>query len=301
MTARPYYINGPVTDGALSVTGLSLDYASAQVHVDFFDGAGAIVTPTAGIVDVEASFDGVNYRRIINGIYNAADVYRNTRIPPVYNGPARAFRVTMAGIVGAVTYRATVMRSVADLATNIPLTSGDRTIGRLPVDVGSTGFYAGREFRFFYEFDIPSGESRWVKATIPSCNLRLQTIEVDSGALRYRAWRGATDVGPWVAPASPTSGVFNRNPIDAAIHNYTLQSVIEIGGNGAATTVGATVSEIARVRTSGATGQRTTVGENISMERGVLEGTYYLQLENIDTGAAVGVYSFVLEERSFVE
>jgi len=183
--------------------------------------------------------------------------------------------------------------------SGIPITVADRNIGRVPVDVASTGFFAGQEIRFFYEFNIPNTESRWIRAVLPvNSTLKYQRMTVDNGALRFRAWRDSTDNGPWSTPASPTSGVFNRNPVAATEYGYTIQSTIEVGGNGAAGVDG-TVSEIARVRSAGATAQQSTVGETITSERGVAAGTYFIQLENIaGSGATTGVYVFNLEERS---
>ncbi len=180
-----------------------------------------------------------------------------------------------------------------------PLTVPDGRFGRTPVDVGSTGFGLGQEFRFFHEFNIPNGESRWVRVIVPvDFTLKLQTFTVDQGDLRFRAWRGSTDTGPWTAPASPASGYFNRNAMAATERGYVQQSIVEMGGNGAAGEDGE-VSEIVRLRTAGATAQQVTVGSTITSERGVPAGTYFLQLENIaGSGATQGVYVFHLEERS---
>lgn len=180
-----------------------------------------------------------------------------------------------------------------------PLTVPNAKYGRTPVDIGSTGFYLGQEFRLFYEFNIPTAESRWVKVICPTnFLLKLQTFSIDSGALRFRAWRDSTDSGPWTALASPASGYFNRNDIAATERGYVQQSTVELGGNLAAAMDG-TVSEIVRLRTSGATAQQITIGGSVSSERGVPAGTYYLQLENIaSSGATTGVYAFNLEEQS---
>ncbi len=189
-------------------------------------------------------------------------------------------------------------RMVTMLPVQILMTEGPDGNPRIRTDNGSTGFFAGREFRFFYEFNIASAQSAWVKAILPvDCVLRLENIEVDTGGVRYRSWRDATDVGPWVAPASPTGGYLSRNPWAQAASGYVQQTSAEVGGNGAATIVGATVSGIVRLLTAGATAQRTSVGFADQQERGVSAGTYYIQLENIaGSGAAEGVYTFVLEE-----
>ena len=239
--AQIFYVRGAVTDGSYFTGPMPLDYASAQVQIDFYDINGDIVTPTAGTVVVTASMDGVTYRSMPNGSFAAIDTYRETNIQPAFNGAARMFKVTLANVAGAVTFQAAVMRSGSDIASNIQLTDSDANIGRLPVDVGSTGFFAGREVRFFYEFSIPTGESRWLRIVAPDVILAHQIISV------------ATD---------------------------------------------GTVSEIARVRTSGATAQQVTVGLSSPSERGIAAGTYHLQLENISNATATGVYNFVLEERS---
>lgn len=295
--AQIFYVRGAVTDGSYFTGPMPLDYASAQVQIDFYDINGDIVTPTAGTVVVTASMDGVTYRSMPNGSFAAIDTYRETNIQPAFNGAARMFKITLANVAGAVTFQAAVMRSGSDIASNIQLTDSDANIGRLPVDVGSTGFFAGREVRFFYEFSIPTGESRWLRIVAPDVILAHQIISVDAGAIRYRAWRDATDSGPWAAPASPTSGLFSSNPIAAAEYGHTTETTVEIGGNLAVATDG-TVSEIARVRTSGATAQQVTVGLSSPSERGIAAGTYHLQLENISNATATGVYNFVLEERS---
>lgn len=178
------------------------------------------------------------------------------------------------------------------------LTSETPGARRVQVDNGSTGFFLGREFRFFYELNIPANESRWVRVVSPiDFILRSQVAAVDDGTLRFRAWRESTDVGPWSAPASPASGWFNRNAAAQERFGYTGQVSVEMGGDGAALEDG-TVAEVARIKASGSTAQRTTVSAAAGLERGVTAGTYHLQLENLGSGPVEGVYSFIIEERS---
>ena len=43
------------------------------------------------------------------------------------------------------------------------MTDGNGTYARMRVDVGQTGFFAGREARTFHEFAIPTGQSQIIK------------------------------------------------------------------------------------------------------------------------------------------
>lgn len=190
-------------------------------------------------------------------------------------------------------------RMVTMVPVDFLLTEEGAAPSRLRVDNGSTGFFAGKEFRFFYEFSIANGESAWIKVVVPTdSTAKFQDISVDEGGVRFRVWSGSTEIGPFFEPASPTGGYFSLNQAAQDKYGYVRQSSVLVGGNGAALTDG-TVSEIVRVVTSGASGHRSTVGSGSIAERGIPAGTYHLQLENIaSSGIATGVYGFVLEERA---
>lgn len=186
------------------------------------------------------------------------------------------------------------------------ITDANGDYGRLRVDNGNTAFFAGREFRMFYEFSsedtantIAAGQSHWLKFVLPvDCILRLENISVDTGAIRYRSWRGGTDSGPWTATQGPKFGVFSRNGWAQAASGYVQQSTIEYSATNTAHGADGTVSGIARIRSAGATAQRVSVGASAQQERGVPAGTYFIQLENISAGAAEGVYTLAFEERA---
>ncbi len=190
-------------------------------------------------------------------------------------------------------------RMVTMVPVDFLLTEQGAAPSRLRVDPGSTGFFAGKEFRFFYEFNIANAQSNWIKVVVPvDSTAKFQDLSVDDGGVRFRVWQGNTEQGPFFAPSSPTGGYFSLNQSAQDKYGYVRQSSVFIGGNGAALTDG-TVSEVIRILTASGTGQRTTVGTSGIAERGIPAGTYYLQLENIAaTGAATGVYTFVLEERA---
>jgi hypothetical protein len=58
------------------------------------------------------------------------------------------------------------------------MTDGDGDFSRLRVDVGQTGFFAGREARTFYEFTIASGATQVIKVVAP-VNTIVQMFSVE--------------------------------------------------------------------------------------------------------------------------
>jgi hypothetical protein len=178
------------------------------------------------------------------------------------------------------------------------LTSTREHIRRVQVDTGNTGFFDGREFRYFREVEIPANQSVWTRVTADAFGiiLRLQTLTVEEGAVRFRAWRDATITGvTFAAPASPTSGIFQNNGLPSAPAR-TRTTIIEEGGNHTAI-VGGVVSEVIRVRAPTSTAQRATFAESSQSERGVPGGVFYLQLENTANSTCTVVYSLQFEER----
>lgn len=71
------------------------------------------------------------------------------------------------------------------------LTSENPGFGRLRVDVAQTGFFEGREFRSFYEFNIPQGQSVTGRFSSPvDFILFQQSLSVDAGGIRMTARAG---------------------------------------------------------------------------------------------------------------
>lgn len=182
-------------------------------------------------------------------------------------------------------------------------------ISRLQTDVGSTGFFDNRESRYFREFDIPAGVSWWIKVVVPADGIILKTqeISVDTGAVRFRAWRGLNIDADFVGPGTPAdvhtnedalvSGYFRQNNLPSAPDYTMLTDITEsLAANQAVS--GGTCSESKRLRTSGATAQRISVGLNTTDERGIDADTYYLQLQNIGSGNTTGEYVLKFEERT---
>lgn len=188
------------------------------------------------------------------------------------------------------------------------LTSAKERVRRLQVDVGNTGFFDSREFRYFREFSIPVNTSWWIKVVVPANGiiLRTQSIVLGSGQLRFRAWRDLTINATFVPPSTPAdahtndaalcSGLFQQNNLPSA-PPFTRQTIIT-ESLAEVSVSGGICSESKRLRTAGATAQQISVGFNTSDERGIGEGTYWLELQSLGTGGvAEGVYNLKYEER----
>lgn len=180
--------------------------------------------------------------------------------------------------------------TVVDLPHDI-YTSTLEKYRRLRVDVAQTGFFEGREFRTFKEFSIATGASYVVKFVCPiDFILFQQSIVIDDGAIKMTATVGGTPGGVF----SDTLPIIGKNQmVKRPLPYYTPVTTITAGG----TVTGGTVVEIIRVMAAGATAQRQTVGGSQSDERGLAAGTYIIELANVGTGTATGVYSIVWEER----
>lgn len=60
---------------------------------------------------------------------------------------------------------------------------GDGPYRRLRVDVAQTGFFAGREFRTFFQADIPSLQTVWIHASIISDIILFNTTLITDGGI----------------------------------------------------------------------------------------------------------------------
>ena len=186
--------------------------------------------------------------------------------------------------------------TIQDFGPSDLMTSQREGFRRVRVDVGQTGFWEGREFRSFIELSIPQNQSRWVKVSAPvSFILFNQTLQIDSGAVRFSAFAGATGSGDYNA-AMPVIGK-NRMPTRRAYDTVSgfYEPKLTVATGGAAT--GGTLVEVFRLVAANSTAQQTTVGGSMSDERGLPPGEYYLQIENLSNSTVTGVYSIFWEER----
>lgn len=162
---------------------------------------------------------------------------------------------------------------------------------RLRVDVGQTGFFAGREFRTFRELNITTGTTLVIKAVVP-VNVILfgLTLDIISGSVRQETVAGGTEGGSF----SETLPIFGRNNMsERPTPFYTPQVVLTAGG----THTGGTTLDVIRLQTSNIGAQSSSVGSVEGDERGVAIGTYYFRLTASGADPTVGVFKARWEER----
>ena len=182
-------------------------------------------------------------------------------------------------------------RNIAHPPFDLLTDGGDGPNRRLRVDIGQTGFFAGREFRTFREFSIAAGQTLVLRIVVPiNAILSEQSVELDSGSIRITNASGGTPGGSF-AETLPVIG--KNNMSERPLPLYTPQIVFTSGG----THTGGFIFDIHRVVAATATAQQSTVGNIIGDERGVAAGTYYVRYENFGSGAATGTLWFFWEER----
>lgn len=179
---------------------------------------------------------------------------------------------------------------------NAPPIATTRELGyaRMRVDVANTAFWVGKEFRISREYSVAATPLFFrFSAPVPFI-LQLQSLSCDTGNIRFRAYRSTqgTEGGTFDIPEPiyRNSLLPESQDLDPQVTIFTGGSFTPDGGQVAVETI--------RLRTSGATAQRTSVTGAIGDERGLSAGTYYLMLGRMDgTDTAEGVFDLKWEER----
>lgn len=169
------------------------------------------------------------------------------------------------------------------------MSDGDGEYARLQVEMGETSFFAGREAFTFYEFNIPTGQSRVIKVVAPvNTMVQLFTIELDLAALRLELVVGGTEGGTF----STNIPVFRTNNMTTA-SAYTPQITMATGG----THTGGTVVDIITAIAGDKTQKSTPATASEDSPVGFAPGTYYIRLINTDGATASGIFRARWEER----
>lgn len=163
----------------------------------------------------------------------------------------------------------------SDLLTSLNV--GER---RLRVDVGQTGFFAGKFFRSYINAVIPTaGPMLQFRFTSPiDFILWSQIMELTQGALELKVYSGSTPSGTWTD--RPIIGV-NRMASRPQPY-YEAQCTFATGGN----FTGGTEVDLLQIRTAAANNTASNVGGSVQ-ERGLPAGEYYGRFQTLTGGVTV--------------
>ena len=162
---------------------------------------------------------------------------------------------------------------------------------RVKVDQELGSFYAGTQFRTFKEITLPAAGVLNIKMARPiDIIIRGFKMQVSAGEMRCDIYRGATLGGTW-SGSLPIIGKceFADNPAPIYVPQCTLTS----GG----TFSGGTLYDLMHVKTSGATGQTATVGDEMDSQLGAPAGSVGLySFSNPGNSSATAIFSMWWEE-----
>lgn len=169
------------------------------------------------------------------------------------------------------------------------MTDDNGEYARLRVDVGQTGFFAGREVRTFYEFSIASGARQVIKVVSPTDTV-LQNLSVDLflAEIRLELVVGGTEGGTFATPLP----IFKTNTMSTA-SSYTPQVTMNRGG----THTGGTVVDLLEAIAGANQNRATPTGASEESPQGFSAGTFYIRLINADGATATGIFRARWEER----
>ena len=169
------------------------------------------------------------------------------------------------------------------------MTDDNGDYSRMRVDVGQTGFFAGREARTFYEFSIASGATQVIKVVAPTDTIVQQlSIDLYLSEIRLELLIGGTEGGTFATPLP----IFKTNTMSTA-SNYVPQVTMNRGG----THTGGTVVDLIQTLTDTNPNKATPAGASEDSPQGFAAGTFYIRLINTDGATATGIFRARWEER----
>lgn len=160
---------------------------------------------------------------------------------------------------------------------------------RIRVDVGQTGFFAGREFRTIQMFTIPQGSTNTVKIVCP-VDFYVQSAQIllAVGKLTWEWFEGGTDATAFTVPLA----VRRTNMTANADHSYSPQLTVTNGG----TFTGGVLFDSMMIDTGGNM-NAAPVGTVQDDVLGLAAGTYYMRITNTHNQEINGSVKFRWEER----
>lgn len=169
------------------------------------------------------------------------------------------------------------------------LTDDDGDYARLRVDVGQTGFFAGREARTLYEFSIASGATQVIKVvSLTDTIVQTFSASLDIAEIRVELVVGGTEGGTFGTPLP----IFKTNTMTTQ-SGYTPQVTMATGG----THTGGTLVDLLVLKSGTPANKAIESSATEDLPVAFAAGTFYIRLVNTDGDAATGVFRARWEER----
>jgi hypothetical protein len=167
--------------------------------------------------------------------------------------------------------------------------NGNSPYDRLKVTVGRSCFFAGRQRSTFYQYSIPTGETRVIKV-VAGVDTLVQSFgaTLNVAALRVELVSGGTEGGTF-GTALP---VLQTNTM-TTVGEYTSQVTLAVGG----THSGGTIIDVLDLNAGTPARQAVAASATESEPIGFAPGTYYIRLVNTDGATATGIFKARWEER----
>lgn len=159
---------------------------------------------------------------------------------------------------------------------------------RIRVDVAQTGFFQGRHFRTFKEWQVATTAVYTVRSSVPIDIILFElSMEITAGEVRLETLVGGAQAGTFgeALPILPGNTMLSRpTPF------YTPVVGLTAGG----THTGGTLLDVLHVKAADNSNFAASVGSGAGAERGVGPGTYYFRMTL--TGV-IGTFKARWEER----
>lgn len=153
------------------------------------------------------------------------------------------------------------------------------------LDPDEIAFYAGREFRTFYEYSIPQDGSLNIKVVSSKDTIVYEFgTDVNAGKIKIELVTGGTEGGSF----STSLPIFNCNTMSVT---PVVASGITMTANG--THTGGTVVDLLYADT----GKQAAASASEEYPQGFAAGTFYIRLINQDNQTTTGVFRARWEER----
>lgn len=111
-----YTVIGAVSDADFLTDEMSSEFSLTELsqitfYADDSYSEAVKVTPTTGTVKVTLAPDGINFRTVDQGTFDAAEAYNETRVPPNAIGLATRGKLTLTGVDVATHFKAVFWRN----------------------------------------------------------------------------------------------------------------------------------------------------------------------------------------------